>query len=231
MFLRGLVVFFGFCISVEPVSAHGTVHSSGDGIAFPIVIAAISILGLSGGLLAIISRIWLETSIKLDLTGQIVGFLLVAIGVTAGGSVLIQQPTTAISGIFAGAVTGAIIASRGGCELCVKGTVGAIATHRFIEGIMLSTISIAGTAVSLAGVVTLAGHMIVECIAIGFQSRFNRLQASGAIFIVTIVFVLGSSVGVIGLNIGKTVPGQLIVATTGGLLISFGISEGEFQLN
>ena len=95
---------------------------------------------------------------------------------------------------------------------------------------MLSTISVAGTALSLAGVITLAGHMIVECITIGLQSRFNRLQASGAIFIVTVVFILGSSVGVIGLNIGKTVPSQLIVATTGGLLISFGISEGEFQL-
>jgi len=228
--LRGVVAVVGLRFTTTPAVAHGTAHTSGQGIDLPVVIAIVSMLGVSAGLLAVIGRDRFQTPIGAARISRIVGLLFVGIGTAAVGSVFQQQPTTAVGGLTVGIGAGVVVTARGGCVLCATVGVGAIATHRLVEGITLVALSVTGTAVSLLGVLVLAGHTVAECVAIGLQPEFDRLQAVGAVLTVTAVFVLGSGIGVAGLETAGTIPTGWIAAIIGSLLVTLGVSEIQPKL-
>jgi len=223
----GLIALIGFWLGSTPVAAHGTAHTAERGIDLPVGVAIVSVLGVSAGLLAVLGRDRLHTSTGSPRSARLVGILLMGIGAAAGGSVFLQQPSTAVAGGAVGIGTGVIVAARGSCGLCAEVTVGAIAVHRLAEGVTIAALSAAGTAVSLFGVIVLASHTVIESVAIGLQPDLGRVQALGAILTVTAVFVLGTGLGIVGLGAAETIPTQWIAAIAGGLLVIFGLSETQ----
>lgn len=220
-----------------PASAHGAGHSvgpTGAGTAFAVVLGLPVLAGLVGGLAAIRyhSLRRMET-INTD-ASLAVGLLLVGLG----GASLIPAVTGHPWLSVVGGVTGAAIAMGlagervipvMGCGTHTNLTLGAISTHRVLEGVVVGTLYSAGAAVGLGGAVVLAGHGTLETAAVGglYATTQRRIRALGAVALVQAGYVVG---GIAGLGVAGAVPVSvrtLVLAVVGGALLIVGARETE----
>ena len=229
MTVSGLISLSGAYVSVIPVAAHEAEHTGTSGTNVIVGVVFVTLLSILAGVAAISTKNSLQFLTRFSITNWIVGVLLVTIGATAGRSVMIDQHMTGVIGIAVGAGIGVVTALRGSCGLCAEVTVGAIAVHRVAEGLAIAALSVAGTTISLVGILTLSGHTVAECIAIGSNSNLERKQAIGAITGVSIVFVLATIIGASSFTTTDIIPIHWIVAITAGLLLSLGLSEFHSQ--
>lgn len=79
--------------------------------------------------------------------------------------------------------------------------VGPIAVHRVVEGSVLAVLLSAGQTVGRVGILVLLCHAVAECVSLGLYPKISRLQAAGAIFVVTFGFASGIGLGTLGLAV------------------------------
>jgi len=219
---RSILVLSGLCIWATPATAHG-LHASDHGLSLSTVVAVSAVLSISVGVLAAVSRDTPTAKRNNQWISLLVGFVIILLGVAAGGSIAFQAPTTATIGVGIGLTVGLAIVSHRNCSDCADMTAGAIALHRLVEGVAVAGLWAAGTTVGLLGVGMFTSHMIIECVAIGLQQSYSRYRAIGAaVIVVTGVFITGIAIGLTGTEV---LPTQWIVAMIGGLLIALGSTE------
>jgi zinc transporter ZupT len=224
-FLHWAVAIGGFGVGPAPAAAHGAPQAGGRGVDLPVIIAIAGGIGLFAGLLAVASRNRFSLHTRPDLLSRVVGVLLVGIGTSATISVVQDELSVAIAGVALGVTTGGSVAARFECGLCADVAVGVIAIHRFFEGAVVAALSTAGSSVGTLGVFVLTVHTVLECIVIGSQPTRSRTMAVGAVAAVSGVFVVGNLVGTVGITVIDSSLRLPTTAITGGLLISFGVSE------
>lgn len=222
---RSILVLTGLCIWATPATAHG-LHASDHGLSLSTVVAVSAILSISVGVGAAISRDTQTATRHNHWISLLVGFVIIGLGVTAGGSIAFQAPTTAAIGIGVGLAVGLAIVSHRSCSDCADMTAGAIALHRLVEGVAVAGLWAAGTTVGLLGVAMFTSHMMIECAVIGLQQSYSRYRAVSAVIVVTVVFMIGVGVGLTGLGL---LPTQWIVAMISGLLIPLGAAEFQSE--
>lgn len=220
-----LVVVTGFWFGSIPVAAHVPDSTGEPGFDLALVLTVVTAVGTSAGLLAASSRARLSDHIVSHLLDRAIGTILVGLGLLAGVSTVLQQPAIGVGGILVGAAAGIAVAVLGSCGVCADVTVGAIATHRVIEGVALAAISTVGSSVGLFGVLVISGHTVVECIAIGGRSGLSSTKAVGAVLFVEAVFVFGVLLGTVGIVTLTAVPQPWLAAIVGGLLVTLGVAE------
>jgi len=216
-----LVAFCGLSIWATPATAHG-LHATEHGISLSTVVAVSALLSISAGVVAAVGRHTQRAERHTQWISLLVGLVIVSLGLTAAGSVVIHAPSTAAIGGFVGLAAGLAVVIHSSCNGCADMTAGAIGLHRLVEGVAVAGLWAAGTAVGFLGVIVFAGHMAVECVAIGMQQSFSRLRAIGAVIAVTGIFVFGVGIGLVG---GAALPTHWAVAVVGGLLIPLGAAE------
>ena len=220
---RSILVLSGLSIWATPATAHG-LHANDHGLSLSTVVAVSALLSISVGMLAAVSRDITIAKRNDQWISPLVGFVIIGLGVTAGGSIAFRAPITATIGIGIGLTVGFAMVSHRSRSDCADMTAGAIALHRLVEGVAVAGLWAAGTTVGLLGVAMFTCHMIIECVAIGLQQSYSRYRAIGAVIVVTGVFITGVGIGLTGTEV---LPTQWIVAMIGGLLISLG--GAEFQ--
>lgn len=212
-------------LCARPVVAHPGGQPSANGVGLRIVLPVIVGLGLSAGALVALGCARLADVRRARLLGRAVGPLLIGLGGVAVVAALLQRPVAAVGSGSVGLLAGGAVVARGGCGVCADVTTGAIAVHRFVEGLALAALAVTGASISVAGVVVLAGHTVVECVAVAGQQARDPLPAVGAVAGILTAFVLGVGVGTVGLGVGVPLPEPLVGAVVGGLLLALGMGE------
>lgn len=221
--VRGAVTLFCIQFGTPPVAAHGGTRAGVGGVDLPVVLAVVTAVGVVTGVVA--TALSGPNAVGSDLLRRAVGPLLVIIGCWAVVGSALQRPAVTAGGVTLGLVAGLVVAARGGCKQCADLTVGAIAIHRFVEGLLLAGLAVAGASVGVIGTVVLSLHAIIECVAIvGHPTRDSR-QAIAAVALVSVAFVLGAVVGVTALSAVEAVPRVWTGGIVGGLLVAVGVTE------
>lgn len=222
---RGALAVLVSQLLARPAAAHGAPPTAGQGVGLSTAVGAVAVFGLLGGGLAI----WAQGSTPAEgvtrLVVRAVGPLLVAIGISAVVSVLASRPSIGLGGGSVGLLAGAVLAFGGDRGTCRDVTVGAIALHRFVEGVTLAALSGAGAVVGLVGAAVLSVHTVAECVAIAGSPARGRRRAIGSVALVTLLFVLGAAVGVAGLAVLAPPVRLGAVALVGGALVALGVDE------
>jgi hypothetical protein len=224
-----LGALLGLWLWSTPVAAHetGISHVGGRTVDLPVVLAVVTTAGTLGGLLAVYTRDGSGGRRVTRSLERAVGPLLAGLGIVAAASVVTREPAVGLGGVAVGVALGVPVATLGGCGVCADTTIGAVAVHRFVEGVTLAVVSAAGSSVALLAVVVLAGHTVAECIAVGGHPGLGPLRAVGGVLLVGVVFVSGALLGSAGLVTAATLPGLWLVATAGGLLTTLGLAESR----
>jgi hypothetical protein len=221
-----LTALAGLSAGVAPVAAHGAGRTrDAAGVDPWLVVAAVTAVGLVAGVVATGRRIRLSNGTRRY--DAVIGGLLAVVGVTAVLSVGFRQPSVGVVGLVVGGVAGVLIATWGGCGLCADVTAGAVALHRFVEGVALAAVLAAGSSITLVGAVLVSGHAIAECLAVGGRSGVGPGRAVGGVVFVQAVFVLGAIAATAGLVPVTDVPRAWLVAIVGGILAALGIAETD----
>lgn len=214
------IAAIGIAVCTRSVAAHGSA-TAGDGIVpLPGALAVVTLLGVSAGVVAAITR----DPGGPHLVGRAVGPLLVGIGGWAAVSVAISRPMLGLGGTLIGIFGGVVFARRGHCGDVATG---AIAVHRFVEGVALAALSVTASAVGLVGLVVLTVHTVAECIAVGGQPDCSRSRAVGAVLVIAGAFVAGAGLGTVGLVAVPTALRTGAIAIVGGLLFTVGLVESR----
>lgn len=229
--VAGLVVFSATARAHE--FGHGTGHGDATA-AFAVVLALPILVGLAGGIVAVRYRC-LRGAEETDRSSSLaIGILLAGLGVVSLLTAVTGHLWLSVTGGIIGAavalrIVGSEAVSEAGCGTHAKLTVGAISTHRALEGVVLGTLYSTGAAVGLFAAVVLAGHAALETAAVGglYATVPRRTRAVGAILLVQVGYVAG---GVAGLGVAETVPASvraLVLAIVGGSLLVIGTNETE----
>lgn len=233
--VAGLVVFS------LTASAHEFGHGTGNGdatAAFAVVLALPILAGLAGGIVAVRYRRLRGAEETERPSSLVIGILLVGLGVVS----LLTAVTghlwlSVIGGTIGAAVALRIVGSEAvpeaGCGTHAELTVGAISTHRALEGVILGALYSTGAAVGLFAAVVLAGHAALETAAVSglYATVPRRTRAVGAILLVQVGYVAG---GIAGLGVAETVPASvraLVLAIVGGSLLVIGTNETERSIS
>ena len=216
-----VTTFAGLSILSTPAAAHG-LHASDHGVQLSTFVGIAAVLSISAGVFAAIGRHTPTARRNKQWISLVVGVVIIGLGVTAAGSVVVQAPVTAATGVTVGLTVGLAVSVYNGCDGCADMTAGAIGLHRVVEGVAVAGLWAAGTAVGLLGVAIFTGHIVVESVVIGLQQSHSRLRAIGTVVAVTGVFVLSIGISLSGVGV---LPTQLIVAFVGGMLIPLGGTE------
>lgn len=236
LFVRFGIGVAGLVVSSATASAHEFGHGgehNGAVAAFVVVLGLPIFAGLAGGVAAIRYH-----NHRGETTGRasstVVGLLLVGLGAAILLPAVAGHPWLSVAGGTIGAAIAIWIAGTGaipetGCGNHAELTLGAISTHRVLEGIVLGTLYSTGAAVGLFGAVVLAGHAALETAAVGglYATDPRRAWTVGAIVLVQAGYVVG---GVAGLGVAGTVPASvrtLVLAIVGGALLIVGMNETE----
>ena len=226
----GMISLGGVYVSVIPVTGHGVERTTTSGINIIVGVVFVSLLSLLAGFVAMFISSHIKGVIRDWSVNWVVGILLVTVGAMAGRSAVADQLTTGVGGVFVGVGIGIVAISYGSCGLCAEVTIGAIAIHRAVEGLVIAALAVAGTTISVLGILILSGHTIAESIAIGLNSNLERRQIIVAISSINMVFVLATTIGASNLITNSMIPTDWIVAITAGILISLGVSEFQSEL-
>ncbi|UTF52278.1 hypothetical protein [Natronosalvus rutilus] len=236
-----LTVGVGGLVAVSAnASAHELGHGGGfhtDATALIAVLSLATLAGFAGGVAIVRYGRRQVSENPTRGSGIAVGLLLVGLGTAS----LLPTATVDLRLSVAGGTIGAAIAllvasrrvgSREGCGNHADLTLGAILTHRVLEGVVLGTLYSAGAAVGLFGAVAVAGHSVLETAAVGrlYATGLRRNRAVGAITVVQVGFVAGTAAG-LGAADAVPVPVRtLALAVVGGALLVVGVSETERSL-
>lgn len=226
----GLTTVMWLSISVAPATAHGAPQTDGTTIPVPTVAAVVTILSATAGLVAIGAHSRHRTPTMVKYVHRVVGVLFIGIGAAASVSILQRALPVALGGVSIGILGGTLLTVYTADNTRPELAVGAIAIHRFIEGSTLAALSVAGQAISIVSVAVLTLHAVLECLSIGLHPSFTRLQAFGAVLIVTVGFALGLGIGTVGFTAIGATSEEWVVATVAGLLIVFGTAEAQPSL-
>jgi hypothetical protein len=226
-FAESLTTLICFYTGVVPVAAHGTPQANGMAVSLPIVIVVVTTISAATGFITVAIRNRFPENAELPQINRIIGVLFITIGAATSISILLQEPVVAISGGVLGIISGIVLTAYEVVDSRPKLVVGAITVHRLVEGSTLAALSAAGDAIGVVSVIVLILNTVFECISIGLYPRFARSQALGAILIVTAGFVVGLSIGTVGLTAVTTTTTQWIIASVAGLLIIFGTEEAR----
>lgn len=222
-------------VSSASASAHEFGHGGGQGgttTAFAVVVGLPIAAGLVGGLGAVRYRSLRGSEPTEGRSSLVGGLLLVGLGTASLLPAAAGHLWLSVAGGTVGAAIVRLIAGRGpisavGCGNHAGITLGAISTHRLLEGIVLGTLYSAGAVVGLFGAVVIAGHTALETAAIGglYATAPHRTWTVGAIVLVQAGYVVGV---VAGLDIVGAVPVSvrtLTLAVVGGALVVVGANE------
>lgn len=219
-------VCLGGLLSVaRPAVAHGSVPTGVNGVDTPLVLVVVVALGVLSGAAVVVLRERASTERYAQVGSRVLGPLLVVVGGLAVFSATARQPTLGVGGIAVGGAIGALLVVRAGHDTRTGVTTGAIALHRFLEGVALAALSLVGPSVTALGVLVLAGHTVLECVVVAGQ-RARPTAALLAVCGVSGMFVLGAAAGTAGVAI---VPGSRVASTAvlGSVLLVFGLSEAR----
>jgi hypothetical protein len=208
----------------RPAVAHGLVSTGVNGVDTPLVLAVMVALGVLSGVAAIVVRKHASTERCARVGSRVLGPLLVMIGGLAALFATARRPALAVGGIAAGGAA-VLLVAWAGHNTRTGVTTGAIALHRFLEGVALAALSLVSPSVTVFGVLVLAGHTVLECVVVAGQ-RARPMAALLAVCGVSGMFVLGAAAGTAGI---ATIPGSRVVSTAvlGSVLLVFGLSEAR----
>ena len=209
----------------RPAVAHGLVPTGVNGVDTPLVLAVVVALGVLSGVAAIVVGKHASTERCARVGSRVLGPLLVMIGGLAALSATARRPALAVGGIAAGGAAAVLLVAWAGHDTRTGVMAGAIALHRFLEGVALAALSLVSPSVTVFGVLVLAGHTVLECVVVAGQ-RARPMAALLAVCGVSGMFVLGAAAGTAGI---ATIPGSRVVSTAvlGSVLLVFGLSEAR----
>ena len=220
--ITAVILSVGALVSVPgPAAAHGIEGANSGGIRLTWTVTGVTVAGLCAGVAAASGRVRIRER-AFTVSDWIVRLVLVSLGSVTLLSVFEHSAVVGASGAVTGGVAGALVA-RGDRRVRAEAVTGALGLHRLIEGIALVGLWNSGSAIGAAGAVVVAGHTIVECVAIGGHAGLAWPSAVRSVAAVAAAFVSGVLLGVYGL--GTVVPGVPLSAVTGGLLLSLGVTE------
>lgn len=104
-------------------------------------------------------------------------------------------------------------------------TLGAVLSHRVVEGVLLATLYTAGLAVGLAGALALTAHATVETVAVGgaYLDR-GPLRATAAVLALQVGVLLGALVGLTTTAGLSPSVRTVLLAAAGGALVAAGLA-------
>lgn len=232
----------GLVASSTTARAHGAGHAvpgHSDAIApFLIVLGLPAFAGLAGGVMAVRYRRRVTSGPSDRHSPVAVGLLIVALGIASLLSALEGHSWLLAAGVIFGAVT-ALRFERGetafeaGCGNHAELTLGAISTHRLLEGVLVGTLYTAGEVVGLVGAIVLAGHAALETAAVGglYGTARGRIRVVGAIVLVQAGYVVGLIAGLGVLGAIPVSARAFMLALMGGVLLIVGVGETERSIN
>jgi hypothetical protein len=204
---------------------------AGPPLGFAVVVGLPAVAGVLGGLLAVRSRRLVDRATAGWLPGVGVGLLLAALGGTFVFAALPTGVTVAVAGGTLGVgVAVAVVGRRSTAAAGETGhahlTLGAVCTHRVVEGVVVGALYATGTVVGLFGAVVLAGHAALETGAVGgLYAATTRRRTVAAVLVVQAGYVLGA---VLGRGMALSIPvgvRTVTLAVVGGALVAIGVEE------
>lgn len=213
-----------------PASAHGGIEPGSGSVAFAVVIGLPVVAGLLGGIVAV-RRQRMTHRIEGRQRGRFVlGFLLVVLGATFAFAAITASPPGAVAGGTVGVISAAWMARHGttterGRPGHAHLTLGAVGTHRLVEGGVLGALYSTGAVIGVVGAATIAGHTALETAAVGGLYASHRIRAGGAVVLLQTSYAVGA---VAGLAIAGTIPAPVrvgVLALAGGVLLVTGVTR------
>lgn len=232
LLVRLAVGFAALVVGVVPVHAHGTAGHGGVPVASAVVLGLPIVAGFVGGAVVVRGRNGTHRSEGTHPSRSGPGFLLVVLGITFSGTAISRSLSLGIGGGIVGllsvwwAVTSRT-SDRRDRRSHANLSLGAVSTHRLLEGIVLGGLYSTGTAVGLLGAVVIAGHTAFETIAVGGLYVPHRLRIAGAVVLVQAAYAVGA---IVGIAVSGTVPPPvqtIAPALAGGILIGIGLDEAR----
>ncbi|MDS0478512.1 hypothetical protein [Natrinema sp. 1APR25-10V2] len=217
------------------VSAHGTgAHAGSQGSAGPVIPFAVAIglsalLGLTFGLGAV-SRYRSDSTVgsARGATRTEVTALLIVLGLAALFAALSRDVLPTIGGGTLGAALALAARTRGVSPHagCADAALGAILTHRVVEGALIAGIYATSVSFGLMALALLTVHAVAESVAVGgLYGPVGRNWGVASVVAVQSAFVVGAVGG--GLLLGFLTPTivTVLLASVGGVLFLAGTTE------
>jgi len=224
---RVIAVLGGCALLSRTAAAHG-VAATATGLPFPFVVVGVVGTSLLGGGLVLVAY----GRLRNPAFGHRVAvpFLVFALGGAALALALTRAAAVTVVGTAVG--VGIVYLGRDAavtsCGACADATLGAVTTHRALEGAVLATVYAADAALGLVGALLVATHATAETAAVGsLYAAVSRRYATGAVLIVQAGFVAGV---VAGWGVVDAVPAAAkagLLALVGGVLLAVGIREAH----
>lgn len=187
----------GLAVAVAaPASAHELPAADGRGLGLLAVVG----LAVAAGLVAGLAVVALHVDVVPTATHRLellVGPALVALGLAAAVELGGERPGLAAGAVAGGGLAAAVDARRHRGAGGRAGTaLGAVALHRFVEGVALAAAFAADVVVGLLGAVVLASHVALETACVGgLWARVDRRRAVVAVVLVQATFLAGTLAG------------------------------------
>lgn len=232
---RLVVVTIGFVTASGTASAHGSLVHGGAPVAFGVVVGLPVAAGVGGGAIAVL-RVRPARPYSLGRrTGSVLGIALAALGLTFLVAAVTTSRPLGLVGGSVGALSVLLITRRGGHDTrgCHAGvTLGAVSSHRLLEGFALGALYSAGAPVGLFGAILLACHTALETAVVGglYAPGPTQNRALGAILLVQAGYAGGA---VVGIGMAGALPSwtrALALAAAGGALLVVGLGETEHSI-
>lgn len=217
------------------VSAHGTDGAAGSvdpAVPFPffVAIGLSAVLGVAFGL-ATVARYRPSLALERDhhsSTRVWVTVLLIALGVVALLSAVSQQWILTLGGGVLGGVAAWFgrthgLSPHGGCA---DAALGAVLTHRAVEGVLVAGVYAASITLGLLGLGLLTAHAIAETVAIGgLYAPVSRGWAIASVVGLQFAFVAGALLGEHVVDAISAATVTTLLAIVGGVLLVAGVTE------
>ncbi|WP_254524705.1 hypothetical protein [Natrinema caseinilyticum] len=214
------------------VSAHGVETHAGSqipGVPFVVAIGASALLGVAFGLGSVSH--YRTSSAVADhhgATGPEVVVLVIVLGVAAFTTALTQGWIPAVGGGAFGAALALAGRTRGVSPHagCADAALGAVLTHRVVEGILVASIYATNASIGLFALALLTVHAIAETVAVGgLYAPVSRSWGIASVVAVQVGFVAGAVVG--ATLVGGLSPPivTILLASVGGVLFVAGATE------
>ncbi|WP_458188694.1 hypothetical protein [Haladaptatus sp. NG-WS-4] len=232
LLVRLTVWFVALVVGVTPAHAHGTAGHGGAPVTFAVVLGLPIVAGLVGGVVIVRGRNETHRTEGTHPSGVSLGLLLVILGITFSGTAISRSLSLGIGSGIVGLLSVRLAVNsrtsdRRDHRSHANLSLGAVSTHRLLEGIVLGGLYSSGAAVGLLGAVVIAGHTAFETIAVGGLYAPHRLRIAGAVVLVQAGFTVGAIVGV---AVSGTVPPSvhtIALALVGGILLGIGLNEAR----
>lgn len=232
LLVRLTVWFAALFVGVAPAYAHGTAGHGGTPVTFAVVLGLPIVAGLVGGVVMVRGRNETHRTAGTHPSGVGLGLLLVGLGITFSGTAISRSLSLGIGGGIVGLVSvrwavNSRTSDRRGHRSHANLSLGAVSTHRLLEGVVLGGLYSSGAAVGLLGAVVIAGHTAFETIAVGGLYAPHRLRIAGAVVLVQAGYTVGA---IVGIAVSGTVPlpvHTIALALVGGILLGIGLNEAR----